>query len=185
MATSVPHCLAAPFRGVREVDIVPGGAAAYRREVFEAERFSLFFDGYSQGEDLEMSLRVRRGWRLLWCGDAPVGHYHAGGGRPDPRWKGRMEVRNRFFIWKRHTPEASWGDRVRFWADIVYILAWDLVLAVARWDPSHLDHAAGVAGGAIECIVRPPRYVEPPVRREYDVDFVELRHVRQASRGAS
>src|SRR5262249_58127541 len=107
------------------VDVVPGGASAYRRRVFEKHRFSEYFQGYAQGEDLEMSRRVAREGRLLWCGDAHVRHLHAGGGRPDWYAKGRMEVRNRFFIWKRHSPDAALSDRLRFWMDTLFSVACD------------------------------------------------------------
>ena len=169
-ATSIPKGRVKPFSGVRPIDIVPGGAVGYRRRVFDDSRFSLFFDGYAQGEDLEMSLRIGRRWKLAWSGDAHVGHFHAPGGRPDPVKKGRMEVRNRFFIWKRHSADAAWRDRVRFWLDIAFVFVCDLGYVVARaprWD--HFRHAIGVARGAIGCVLAPPRYEEPPSRREYEV----------------
>src|SRR5690606_24729970 len=99
-ATSVPKNRLTPFTGVREIDIVPGGAAAYRRKALERHRFSDFFTGYSQGEDLEYSMRLRREWEIRWCGDAHVLHNHAPSGRPPRFAHGRMAVRNRFFIWK-------------------------------------------------------------------------------------
>jgi GT2 family glycosyltransferase len=169
-ATSVPISLTAPFAGVRAVDILPGGASAYRRDVFTAARFSLFFDGYAQGEDVEMSLRIGGSWKLLWCGDAHLGHYHAPAGRPNAVQKGRMEVRNRFFIWKRHTPAAQLRDRLRFWSDIGYIFAYDLAASVVRPKRSwSIRHALGVLRGAAECLTAPPRYEEPPARKEYEL----------------
>ncbi len=171
-ATSVPMGLTKPFSGVRDVDIMPGGAAAYRREVFGRNRFSRFFYGYSQGEDMEMSLRIGREWRLLWCGDAHVLHNHVGGGRPAHFQKGLMEVRNRFFIWKRHSPDAVLTDRIRFWADIAYVFACDLAGFVSHpRSGGFLSHAAGVLKGAVVCIVSPPRYDEPAAGREYECIF--------------
>ena len=169
-ATSVPISVTPPFAGVRAVDILPGGASAYRRDVFAVERFSLFFDGYAQGEDVEMSLRIGGSWKLLWCGDAHLEHYHAPAGRPDAVQKGRMEVRNRFFIWKRHTPAAQRGDRLRFWADIGYIFAYDLAASLVRPRRSwSFRHAIGVLRGAAECLAAPPRYAEPPAKKEYEL----------------
>jgi GT2 family glycosyltransferase len=169
MATSVPRCLVAPFRGLRPVDLVPGGATAYRREVFTRHRFSEFFAGYSQGEDMEMSLRLGRDWRLAWCGEAHVIHNHAGGGRPTSFAKGKMEVRNRYFIWKRHSANARPGDRLRFWGDIAYIGLYDLASFLGRprqtW---HLAHALGVWAGAASCWLTPPRYSEPPLRQRHE-----------------
>jgi GT2 family glycosyltransferase len=171
-ATSVPMGLTKPFSGVRAVDIMPGGAASYRREVFERHRFSQFFYGYSQGEDMEMALRIGKDWKLLWCGDAHVVHNHVGGGRPAHFQKGLMEVRNRFFIWKRYSPDAGAAVRVRFWSDIAYVFACDLGGFVSHpRSAGFLSHAAGVLKGSIICFFSPPRYDEPAARREYECIF--------------
>ena len=167
-ATSLPRSLVTPFAGSRPTDMLPGGASCWRRAVLDRHRFSLFFSGYSQGEDLEMSRRVARGWQLRWCGDAHVRHHHAPGGRPASVAKGAMEVRNRYFIWKRHVPFATAGDAARFWLDVAFILAYDVATFVGRpRQPWHLAHAAGVALGAAGGALRPPRHDEPPARREY------------------
>ncbi len=113
-ATSLPRSLVSPFSGVRAVDIVPGGAVAYRHEIFDDLRFSEFFQGYSQGEDVEMSRKIARTRKLLWCGDAHAIHSHASDGRPNAYKKGRMEVYNRFFIWRRYTPIRIFRHRSNF-----------------------------------------------------------------------
>ncbi|HEX6534334.1 MAG TPA: glycosyltransferase [Gemmatimonadaceae bacterium] len=175
-ATSVPRALARPFTGTRRVDVMPGCAMSFRREVLERHRFSGFFHGYAQGEDLEMSLRVGRDRVVLWCGDAHVTHEHAPGGRPASARKGRMEVRNRYFIWKRYSPRVPARERVRFWLDIAYVLAWDVAsfARAPRAGGGHLAHAAGVVRGAVECWVSPPRYDEPPAAREYATSLVRV-----------
>jgi GT2 family glycosyltransferase len=163
-ATSVPRSTVSPFQGTRPVDIVPGAAMAYRREVFARQRFSAFFEGYSQGEDLEMSRRIARDWRLLWCGDAHCVHHRAEGGRPASFRKGYMEIYNRYFIWRRHTPRPSLGCQLRLWLDFAYIFCCDLPYG-------HLQHAAGVVMGGSTCLFRPPQYQEPPARAEYAIEF--------------
>lgn len=168
--TSTPRGLLKPFAGTRQVDLLPGCAFAFRREVFDQERFSEFFDGYAQGEDLEMSLRVGRNWKLVSCGDARVMHHAAPGGRPSSFEKGRMEVRNRFFIWKRYSAGAPWNDRARFWADLLFLFIMDAAWFCARpWRPRALAHGFGVIGAAIECLAAPPRYTEPPPQRRYEL----------------
>jgi GT2 family glycosyltransferase len=171
-ATSVPVALATPFSGAREVDILPGCAMTFRREVFRQERFSGFFDGYSQGEDLEMSLRVGRAWRLLWSGDARVIHEHASAARPRSFAKGRMEIRNRFFIWRRHTPRPPLGEQFHFWADVAFMFAYDAAsFALRKGRRADIEHAAGMLRGAFSCLVRPPRYSEPAAIREFGVHW--------------
>lgn len=157
-----------PFSGIRRVDNLHGCAMAFRRVVLDRNRFSEFFEGYSQGEDLEMSLRVGRAWQIVWCGDAHVGHYHASSGRPTSFAKGRMEVRNRYFIWKRYCPNAKLSDRFRFWLDAAFLVVMDLGQAVLHPTQVYpLAHAAGVVYGALNCLLRPPRYQEPPARKQY------------------
>lgn len=178
--TSVPRSTASPFEGVREVDILAGGASSFRRSVLEMHRFSTFFDGYSQGEDLEMSLRVRQNWRILWCASARVYHNPAPG-RPTGWRKGYMEVRNRCFIRNRHPAGARFRDHLRFWLDIAFLIAMDIA-SVARWPwrTEHLSHAYGLVRGIVTCVVSPPHYDEPPARKRYELR-IETRSMDVAS----
>ena len=164
------------FTGTRSIDVLAGGAAAYRRAVFAQHRFSEFFNGYSAGEDLEMSRRVAQGWELVVCGDAQLCHFHAASGRPGGFALGRMAVRNRYFIWRRHSPNAPASDRIKFWLDPVLVCATTLVQFLRRpWKLAALWRALGTLCGSVECLVAPPRYVEPPARREYDFQLADLR----------
>jgi GT2 family glycosyltransferase len=174
-ATSVPKGLTVPFTGTRPMDVMPGCSMAFRRTALRQERFSLFFDGYAQGEDMEMSLRIRRRWEIRWCGDAHVVHRHAAGGRPPRYEKGRMEVRNRFFIWQRYSSDAGVADRVRFWSDIAYGIAYDLISYALRPTQTwRLSHLTGCARGVADCLIAPPRYTEPPAASEYELSLAEL-----------
>ncbi|MGD0775200.1 MAG: glycosyltransferase [Candidatus Solibacter sp.] len=166
--TSVPSVRVKPFAGWRPVDIMPGCAFACRREVFERDRFSAFFDGYSQGEDVEMSLRLCASWKLVWCGDAHVKHNKAQSGRPAGYALGLMDVRNRYFLWKRHRPRAGFVDRLRFWLDIGLVVALDLVRACSGPGRRHaLAHAAGLTRASLGCLISAPGYQEPPAARQY------------------
>lgn len=174
-ATSLPRSLEIPFTGVRRVDVLPGGASAYRREVFSRHRFSEFFQGYAQGEDVEMSRRIALDWALLECGDAHVVHDHAESGRPLGFSRGLMTVRNRTLIWKRHNPEVRISDRLRYWLDNLFSAVYHAVFFVSRPKQIHnLTYAFGIIAGVAECLVAPPGYVEPPARREYRSDLKPL-----------
>lgn len=159
------------FNGIREIDVLAGGASAYRSEVFQKHRFSEFFYGYAQGEDVEMSRRMARDWKLVICGDALVDHHHQDtGGRPSGFPRGRMVVRNRYFIWKRHSPEAGIKDGIRFWGDHLLIFLYNL-LGFCR-HPSQqyfLSYAFGIFYGFIESLIVPPHYEEPPAKKQFEV----------------
>lgn len=162
----------APFHGTLEVDVLAGGASAYRRDVFRNHRFSEFFYGYAQGEDFEMALRIGKEWKLLICGDARVEHRHAESGRPDGIRRGRMAARNRYFIWKRHSPSPGLLNRFRFWADhLLMIIYYTASFVIRPYRVYPLGFAIGTAVGMCEWIISPPQYTEPPVRREYTFDF--------------
>lgn len=177
---SGPFSIVAPFVGVRSVDAVPGGAAAYRRSVFDRHRFSEFFSGYAQGEDLEMSRRIAGDGKLLWCGEAHVRHLPAAAGRPDWFERGRMKVRNRHFIWKRHLLDATVSDHLRFWSDVLFLLVCDSVGVTLRPRGWKVRHILGTVWGIIGCIFSPPRYEEPPARKAYEVCLRTLRTRRDA-----
>jgi GT2 family glycosyltransferase len=168
--TSTPKGLISRFQGVRRVEVLPGCAFAFRREVLEQHRFSSFFGGYSQGEDLEMSLRVGASWEVVCSGEAEVVHQVAPGGRPTSFEKGCMEVRNKFFIWKRHRPTTRLIDRVRFWVDVALLFTFDLLHFFRRpWRMANLKHAAGLLFGTWQCVFAPPQHSEPEARREYQL----------------
>lgn len=164
------------FTGTRPIDVLAGGAAAYRRAVFARHRFSAFFSGYAAGEDLEMSRRVAQGWQLVVCGDARLCHNHAATGRPGGFALARMVVRNRYFIWQRHSPAATASDRFKFWLDHALVGATALVQFFGRpWQPAALGRALGTVCGSVECLLAPPHYVEPPVQKEYEFRMADLR----------
>ncbi len=169
--THTPRGLLKPFSGLRKVDVMPGCAWTFRREVLEAERFSGFFEGYSQGEDLEMSLRIGKRWEIQCCGDSRILHLPGSGGRPVSYRRGLMEMRNRYFVWKRHSPRPGAGFTSRFWADTAFLMAMDFAWFGARpWRVEPLGHALGTFVGMIGCLASPPRFEEPPARREYVLD---------------
>lgn len=166
--------------------VMPGCSMSFRRAALERHRFSHFFYGYSQGEDLEMSLRVGRDYLVLWCGDARVIHDHAPGGRPALMEQGRMEARNRFFIWKRYIVTPTALDRIRFWSDTAYSIGYDVIAFARRpTSPAPLAHMLGCMRGALECIVSPPRYEEPRAAREFAFDIRPLEELYPMAAGTA
>ncbi len=162
--------MAKPFRGVRFIDMFPGGAVAFRRGIFERHRFSEFFHGYAQGEDLEMSLRLRAEGKIAWCGDARLAHNHAPEGRPPSFWKGYMEVRNRNFIRRRYSSNAKLINKVRFWVDLLLLATIDWCSFMRRpLQLQRLRHMSGLLAGMASCLVSPPRFEEPLAKKRFQV----------------
>jgi GT2 family glycosyltransferase len=170
--TSLPRGLLSPFSEVKEADVLPGCCFTFSRDVLATERFSEYFTGYSQGEDLEMALRVSQKWRVVCCGSARATHNAASSGRPSSYRKGYMEVCNRWFIWKRHRADHARVDAVRFWLDVALLVIMDAAWIIRLSHPaSFFQHALGVLAGAITCAVKPFTYEEPPPSRRYGVVF--------------
>lgn len=61
---------------VRQVDWIPSGVCAYRKEIFEQYSFGEAFQGYSFMEDVELSVRVGQQFTLLQATGARL--YHKG-----------------------------------------------------------------------------------------------------------
>jgi GT2 family glycosyltransferase len=166
--TSAPSGLLKRFSGTRDVDLFPGYAFAVRRKIFDSMRFSGFFEGYSYGEDVEMALRIRRRWRVVCCGDSRVMHHPSPAGRPPAFAKGRMEVKNRYFIWKRYSQDASLLNAVRFHLDFLFLFVMDIAWFAARpWKLHYLSHAIGVLSGVVSCAACPPVWDEPTSPMHY------------------
>jgi hypothetical protein len=99
-------------------------------------RFDEALSGYAQGEDLEFSLRLRALGRIGLLGAARCQHLHEPAGRPDAFRLGRMEICNRYRIWRRAHPKPGWRDRLSF------TYAWTLDTLLLMRDTVRPRHAA-------------------------------------------
>ena len=176
-----PRGLMKRFSGTREVMVFFGGAVALRRRVFDGIRFSEYFQGYSFGEDTEMGLRVGSRWKIVCCGDAHMLHNPAPGGRVAGYARGRMEIVNRYFIWRRHIPHPGFFDKARFWADWSFQVGMDLAWTCVRpWQLRFAGHGAGLLAGMVQCCLAPPKYAEPAAGQVYALSAEGSRGVSPA-----
>ncbi|MGO9770299.1 MAG: glycosyltransferase family 2 protein [Roseiarcus sp.] len=96
-----------------EVEWLLSGAVIWRASILKTIRFDEYFERYSYLEDLDLSLQARRlGGRLAILPRAEFTHRAAKGGEGhgSPFWFGRVEVRNRRYIVRKHGLSMS-----RFW----------------------------------------------------------------------
>jgi glycosyltransferase involved in cell wall biosynthesis/GT2 family glycosyltransferase len=82
------------------------GAVAYSRRVLAEFAFDEWFQSYSYLEDLDLSYRVGKKYRLAVVAGARYCHYPSSTGRPDPYIFGKKEVLNRLHFVSKH-PELS------------------------------------------------------------------------------
>ncbi len=84
------------------VDWLPSGACVWRKDIFENFCFDEFFDGYSYLEDLDFSYSISRSYKLAILADAGFYHYHSTSGRISSYQFGKIEVKNRLYIVRKH-----------------------------------------------------------------------------------
>ncbi len=85
-----------------EVDWVPSEAVIWRATALRTLHFDEFFVRYSYLEDLDFSLEARRLGRLVVLPDARYEHHPAPHGRGSSFWFGKIELRNRSYIVRKH-----------------------------------------------------------------------------------
>jgi GT2 family glycosyltransferase len=131
-------------------------ACAYRRHIFFAHRFVEHFNGYSFMEDVELSARVGKHYRLLQVRDATVVHKGLGG-RTRRDWFAfaHSAVCNRHYVMAAVLGKRRLRDYVRlFMYELVYVPATDCKAACFPRDvPKLLLLYAGRLWGAVTVVV--------------------------------
>lgn len=84
------------------VEWLPSTASVWRKETFDRFLFDEFFDGYSYLEDLDFSYGVSKHYRLAIVADAQYWHYPSPSGRVSQYQFGKIEVRNRVYLVRKH-----------------------------------------------------------------------------------
>lgn len=139
-----------PFSGVRQVDFMTTSCAVWRREVMDAGlRFDPFFSDYGVLEDAHFSLRARRHWELLQCGDARCVHLHSPRGRVNRRKIGYKCVVNYYYVFQDIAGPLSWKQKFRFWRFQVFELLRIVISAVMRCRKDDLLELLGRLEGFI------------------------------------
>lgn len=133
---------------VQDVEWLPAGCTAYRRQVFLSHRFSPQFEGYSFAEDVHLSSRVRKTHRLLNTTRARLYHLDLGGStHRDWRRLGESMVINRHCIMNF----VLGRNRLR---DYIQLFGYEIVYGSLTWlaggvSPVRLVQLAGLMQGKL------------------------------------
>jgi GT2 family glycosyltransferase len=123
-----------------------GATMSYRREVFDRHMFDGRLEGYSWGEDYDLSYRVSQAWRLYWVPEARAIHHFSPMARARARSLGQARV-HVIHAWVREHVHLGLSTRAYWWSVVGEIL----VLAI-KWvglrDKSFALEAVGTAEGA-------------------------------------
>lgn len=100
---------------IQRVDWMPSCCSAYRKSIFLKYKFNESFSGYSFMEDVELSSRVAREYKLIHAPRACVFHKDLGG-KTHKSWLqiGRMQVLNRWHVMTEVMNKRSLIDFIRF-----------------------------------------------------------------------
>jgi GT2 family glycosyltransferase len=104
-----------------DVDWLPGCAMSFRRAVFESERPNLRLGRDRNGEDVELSYRVRQHWRLVVTPRARIEHHESPRGRRSAEQLVRIELISRYERVRAGTGRLS---RRAFWLSAFGQLGW-------------------------------------------------------------
>ena len=125
----------------------------YRREALPDPVFDSIFAGYSMMEDLTLSLRVGKNWRLANARTARIFHdTQPGAHKADPAALAEMELVNRIYVMTKVLGRTRWRDYARLLAWEGFGLATSLVSSggrrtlLARLKGKTRGFAAAVAG---------------------------------------
>ena len=104
-----------------EVDLLIGMSFAFRKIVFDAIRFSTYFEGYGLYEDADFSLKALQLGKNVINTKVKLSHYHAASGRPNQYRYGKMVVRNGWYVWRVKNPKPLLDARLK-WHAITILL---------------------------------------------------------------
>jgi glycosyltransferase involved in cell wall biosynthesis len=124
---------------------LPSGAVVYRKRAFTEYGFDNWFEGYSYLEDLDLSYRISRRYKLAMVSDARINHYPSGTGRLDNYQFGKKEILNRLWFVRKHA-ELSLG---RCYLGLVLRTFLNLWSMVGERDWHRLERVAGNLVGLV------------------------------------
>jgi GT2 family glycosyltransferase len=116
---STPWAFHGPTEELLEGDWINGGAMMWRTVVVRRLQFNPLFQGYSNGEDLDFSLRARSMGRILLAGKAHAHHLPDPHGRPDAMRHAYMGHRNSYMIHRTCLAHRTRWDAVRFFYGVL------------------------------------------------------------------
>lgn len=115
-----------------QVDWLSSCAVVWRSEILRTARFDEFFSGYSYLEDLELSYKIGRRWRLAVVAGARYCHYPSVIRHVHQYSFGKTEVRNRLYFVTQHGLSYA-----KCWLGLV------LRMGITLYDGAiHFDHGA-------------------------------------------
>ena len=135
------------IHGTRETDFQDGGAASYRRPVFDGLRFTDGYRAWGLGEDKDFSYQVAKAHRMVVNPKARLYHWESPTMRPDKRKWGGKFVFGRYLFFRDHVKKRPW-DWLFFWYALVGYTLVRTVIAVVSPGGGEWRRVAGILAAA-------------------------------------
>jgi len=121
--------LASNTQGLKEfsvTEVLQGGIAAYKKEVFSKNLFDENLSKYGYLEDVDFSRRISYEGELFHCPDAICLHLHGEGGRGDIFQNRKMFIRNHRYLFVKNiignTDQKMLAEVTHWWSIVGYIM---------------------------------------------------------------
>lgn len=133
-------------KAVRKVEYFNGWFMAYKREVFENERFDEALAGYGYKEDIDLSYRVSRRYTLVQTPKARCDHLKSPSARLNSHNLQRMNLANQFYLHRKLMPQTA-GHRFALWWALLGLFILNIGKALQTGDRGLVT---GMVAGAVE-----------------------------------
>ena len=100
----------------RDTEIMPSTAVSFRTEVFRDFLFDVDLAGYVMAEDIDLSYRVSRNYRLLVVPDAVFRHSKSLVSRNSTREHEKRRVLFTQYFFQKNKGQVGWHHLARYWA---------------------------------------------------------------------
>jgi glycosyltransferase involved in cell wall biosynthesis len=138
-----------PCHRPTEVEVFSGCMMSFRRQVLQDIRFDEALIEYWYGDDIDISFRISRRYKLIQIPSATLVHRsrpYEGARRCDLAWRKRA---NRLYLFRKHLNPGAFDWICYAWAELGEFF-YSLALMVAGRGP---DHFLGIVGGYRDLIV--------------------------------
>jgi glycosyltransferase involved in cell wall biosynthesis len=100
----------------RETEIMPSKAVSFRTDVFRDFMFDVDLAGYVMAEDIDLSYRISRHYRLLVVPDAMFRHSYSPVSRNSTREHEKRRVLFTQYFFQKNKGQVGWHHLARYWA---------------------------------------------------------------------
>jgi GT2 family glycosyltransferase len=138
------------------VQWLPTYAVVYPRKVLAEFSFDEWFESYSYLEDLDLSYRIGKKYKLAVVAGARFYHYPSSAGRPNLYLFGKKEVLNRLHFVSKH-PEFS---RPACYLALSIRAMMSIFLGVTHREAGYFRRVAGNIAGFLASLSKSPRPAE-------------------------